>query len=39
MSGLRHHPPDLCWVGVGWTPENLGQPDNIILSFEGATFL
>ena len=29
------HTPDLCWVGVGWTPENLGQPENIILSFEG----
>ncbi|MEO8425604.1 MAG: hypothetical protein ABI651_00695, partial [Verrucomicrobiota bacterium] len=29
------HTPDLCWVGVGWTPENLGQPESIILRFEG----
>jgi len=29
------HTPDLCWVGVGWTPKNMGQPENITLSFEG----
>jgi hypothetical protein len=32
---VTQHTPDLCWVGVGWTPENLGQPENIMLSFEG----
>jgi len=29
------HTPDICWIGAGWTPVNLGQPENIIISFEG----
>ena len=28
MSVVQHT-PDICWVGAGWVPRNVGQPDRI----------
>ena len=27
------HTPDICWIGAGWKPVDLGQPKQITLSF------
>lgn len=27
------HTPDICWVGSGWVPIDLGQPDQVELDF------
>jgi len=34
MSVVQHT-PDICWVGAGWVPVALGQPDHVDLPFEG----
>lgn len=30
------HTPDVCWVGVGWTPVSLGHPEKLELEFQGT---
>ncbi len=26
------HTPDICWVGAGWLPIDLGQPDQLVIA-------
>jgi hypothetical protein len=35
MSVVQHT-PDICWVGAGWTPSDLGQPDQVQLDISGT---
>ncbi|MBX3746974.1 MAG: exosortase-associated EpsI family protein [Verrucomicrobiae bacterium] len=30
-----HHTPDVCWVNVGWTPRDLGQPGRVDIPIGG----
>ncbi len=34
MSVVQHT-PDICWVGAGWLPADMGQPDQIQLELSG----
>lgn len=36
MSVIQHT-PDICWVGSGWSPVDLGQPDRIAIELNGVT--
>lgn len=37
--GVIEHTPDICWIGSGWKPVDLGQPDRITIELprDGAT--
>lgn len=36
QMGVVAHTPDICWVGVGWIPVSLGQPNSTELDFHGV---
>jgi hypothetical protein len=29
---VLHHTPDICWVGAGWTPVDVGTPGTILMT-------
>ena len=36
QMGVVAHTPDICWVGVGWVPVALGQPNSTELEINGV---
>ncbi len=36
QMGVVAHTPDICWVGVGWVPVALGQPNSTELELNGV---
>ena len=33
------HTPDVCWVGIGWVPVSLGQPQKVKVPLDGGDFV
>jgi Protein of unknown function (DUF3485) len=36
QMAVIQHTPDICWVGAGWSPVELGQPDRLELNLGGS---